>query len=103
MASRTQPLPPRHVPQRTCVGCRTQQSKRELVRIVRTPAGQVAVDPTGRQVGRGAYLHRDPECWTEGMRKGRLAGALHTTISTEDQTEILLALEGKNHGAQTTV
>lgn len=99
MASRTQPLPPRHVPQRTCVGCRTQHSKRELVRVVRTPEGQVTVDPTGRLAGRGAYLHRDPECWSEGMRKGRLARALHTTISADDQAGILQALEGKNHGA----
>jgi predicted RNA-binding protein YlxR (DUF448 family) len=98
MASRTQPLPPRHVPQRTCVGCRTQQSKRELVRVVRTPGGQVTVDPTGRLAGRGAYLHRDPECWSEGLRKGRLARALHTTISADEQTGILQALEGNNHG-----
>ena len=98
MASPTQPLPPRHVPHRTCVGCRSQHAKRELVRVVRTPAGEVMVDPTGRLAGRGAYLHRDPECWSEGMRKGRLARALHTTISADDQASILLSLEGEDRG-----
>ena len=96
MASRSQPRPPRHVPQRTCVGCRSQQSKRELVRVVRTPAGQVSVDLTGRLAGRGAYLHRDSQCWTEGMKKGRLARALHTTISAEDQAGVLETLAKVN-------
>ena len=82
-AQRRQPLRPRHVPQRTCVGCRSQLSKRELVRVVRTPAGEVEVDPTGRSPGRGAYLHRDPACWTEGLKKGRLARSLHVTTIPE--------------------
>jgi len=45
---------PRHVPQRTCVGCRTVRPKRELVRVVRTPEGTVELDPTGKRSGRGA-------------------------------------------------
>ena len=79
---------PRHVPQRTCVACRAQQAKRELVRIVRTPEGRVLVDLTGRMDGRGAYLHRDASCWTDGLRKGRLSRALHAAISAEDQAHL---------------
>ncbi len=92
MASRGQPLRPRHVPQRTCVGCRSQQSKRDLLRIVRTPSGEVVVDPTGRLPGRGAYLHQDTGCWSEGLRKGRLGRALHAVISPEDERAIATVL-----------
>lgn len=79
-----QPLRPRHVPHRTCVACRTVQAKRALVRIVRTPVGRVVVDLTGKMAGRGAYLHRDPQCWQEGLKKGRLARTLRIVISPED-------------------
>ena len=78
-------LRPRHIPQRTCIACRTAEAKRGLVRIVRRPTGQVAPDLTGKQAGRGAYLHKDAGCWKESLRKGRLARALHTVISPEDQ------------------
>jgi len=43
----------RHIPQRTCVGCRQVRAKRELIRIVRTPEGRVLIDPTGKKSGRG--------------------------------------------------
>ncbi len=52
----------RRVPQRTCVGCGEVDGKRELVRLVRTPEGAIALDPTGKRNGRGAYLHRDAAC-----------------------------------------
>ncbi len=54
---------PKHVPQRTCVVCRSERGKRELVRIVRTPDGAVRVDPTGKVAGRGAYLCKARPCW----------------------------------------
>jgi predicted RNA-binding protein YlxR (DUF448 family) len=93
-----QPLRPRHVPQRTCVGCRTQQPKRQLIRIVRTPAGAVLVDPSGRQAGRGAYLHLNPDCWNQGLKKGKLAKALHVTISAEDQPALEQFIQEASHG-----
>ncbi|MSQ27082.1 MAG: YlxR family protein [Dehalococcoidia bacterium] len=83
-----QPLRPRHVPQRTCVGCRKVLAKRALVRIVRTPGGPVVADPTSRQAGRGAYVHLVSACWQEGLKKGRLGRALHTTIAPADQAAL---------------
>lgn len=74
----------RHVPQRTCIGCRTSSAKRQFVRVVRAQAGGVAVDATGRQNGRGAYLCERLECWQEALKRDRLARALRTTISPED-------------------
>ena len=73
---------PKHIPQRTCVGCRTVQPKRSLIRLVRQPEG-VQVDPTGKMPGRGAYLHNDRACWEKGL-KGPLAHALKTNLTTDD-------------------
>ena len=76
----------KHVPQRTCVGCREVLPKRKMVRIVRTAQG-VQVDATGKLAGRGAYLHDRRECWERGM-KGALAHALKTTLSAEDRLQL---------------
>lgn len=75
---------PKHVPQRTCVACRQTQGKRELVRVVRTSAGEVRVDPTGKQAGRGAYLCKARSCWEQALGSQRLNAALKTTVSPEN-------------------
>jgi len=75
----------RHIPQRTCVGCRTASAKREFVRVVRTPEGGVEVDPSGKRAGRGAYVCAQRSCWEEAIKKDRLARALRTTISAPDR------------------
>lgn len=76
----------KHIPQRTCVGCRTVMAKRQLVRIVRTADG-VLVDPTGKLAGRGAYLHDRRSCWEAGL-KGRLADALKVVLSANDREHL---------------
>lgn len=48
-------------PVRTCIGCKEAKDKRELIRIVRTPEGEILVDPTGKKSGRGAYICRNLE------------------------------------------
>lgn len=73
----------KHVPQRTCVGCRQVLPKRTLIRVVRTEQG-THVDPTGKAAGRGAYLHNLRSCWERGLR-GALAHALRTEISELDR------------------
>jgi uncharacterized protein len=72
----------KHVPQRTCVGCRTVLAKRSLIRLVRQAEG-VLVDPTGKVAGRGAYLHNRRSCWEKGL-KGPLAHALKVDLTTGD-------------------
>ena len=74
--------PLKHIPQRTCVGCRTVLSKRSLIRLVRRSEG-VLVDPTGKLPGRGAYLHDRRSCWEKGL-KGPLEHALKITLTTAD-------------------
>lgn len=78
---------PKHIPQRTCIGCRTVQSKRELMRIVRTPEGRVVADPTGKQNGRGTYVHKTRECFESVISApGKLKHALNleTPLAPED-------------------
>lgn len=81
---RQQPLRRRHVPQRTCIACRRTDSKRTLVRVVRTPDGSVRVDPTGKQAGRGAYLCSTQECWNRAFKGSMLNRALKTTVTEQD-------------------
>ena len=76
----------KHVPQRTCVGCREVLPKRQMVRIVRTADG-VQVDPTGKLAGRGAYLHDKRDCWVRGMR-GALMHALKAELTAEDRARL---------------
>ena len=73
----------KHVPQRTCVGCREVLPKRRMIRVVRTADG-VQLDPTSKLAGRGAYLHERRECWERGL-KGTLAHALKTTLTMEER------------------
>ena len=53
---------PKKIPQRLCSGCQAFQDKKALIRIVRTPAGEIIMDPTGKAPGRGAYVCRKSEC-----------------------------------------
>lgn len=78
----------RHVPQRTCIGCGTVRPKRELVRLVRTPAGPVVLDKTGKLSGRGAYVCPDPACIQRAMTLGRLAERLKADAGQIDLDQL---------------
>jgi predicted RNA-binding protein YlxR (DUF448 family) len=67
---------PKHVPQRTCIACRRTDAKRGLMRLVRDAEGHVALDPTGKRAGRGAYLCHDPACWEQALKRRGLERAL---------------------------
>ena len=91
-----QPLPSRHFPTRTCVGCRTERQKREFIRIVRAPVGTVSIDDTGRANGRGAYLCADGSCWSVALKKKAVERALGTAMPADVRAH----LEGEvAHGA----
>ena len=81
----------KHIPQRTCVGCREVLPKRSLFRIVKSPEG-VTVDLTGKAHGRGAYLHDDRTCWERGM-KGALDHALRTKLTPQEKDELMAFVE----------
>jgi hypothetical protein len=84
MTSAKQELRPKHVPQRTCIACRSTEAKRALVRVVRAPEGRVELDATGKKNGRGAYVHETRSCWDEALKKDRLARALKVAVTAED-------------------
>ena len=75
----------KHVPQRTCIACRQAKDKRDLVRLVRTPEGNLAIDETGRQNGRGAYLCRDRTCWEAALRGTQIAKALKIELDEPER------------------
>src|SRR5947209_5565118 len=76
----------KHVPERTCVACRTERPKRHLVRLVRVHEGGVEVDKTGRKAGRGAYLCPARECWRLANARKSLDQALAITVSADTWT-----------------
>jgi len=82
----------KHVPQRTCIACRTVRPKRELVRIVRLSApgadGAVMVDETGKRGGRGAYLCRQRSCWETALTGRQLERALKVTLAAETEAQL---------------
>ncbi len=80
------PAQRRHVPQRTCIVCRVTDAKRALIRLVRRADGRVAVDPTGRQAGRGAYLCHSPACWRQAIQRRSIGRALRVdALHPEDE------------------
>ena len=71
----------KHIPMRTCVGCQTSRPKRELIRIVRSPQGEVEIDRTGKKSGRGAYICPQPACLEQACRQHQIERALRVKIS----------------------
>lgn len=70
-------------PERQCLGCNEHKPKRELMRVVRTPEGEVTLDFTGRTNGRGAYICRDVKCLRKAAKSKRLDRSLGVTIPEE--------------------
>lgn len=78
----------RHVPQRSCIACRQVRSKGELIRMVRTPLGELRVDETGKVAGRGAYVCRNERCIEGAVKQKRLVRALGVAIGPEVVEEL---------------
>jgi uncharacterized protein len=94
---------PRHVPQRTCVACRQTSAKRQLVRVVRGVDGSVAIDPTGKRSGRGAYVCDSAECWQAALKRGILVRALKIEIIPEVDLQTLTAYAQRLSGTSEPV
>ena len=83
--TKQQPKRPKHVTLRTCVACKETKSKRELLRIVRTPDSHIVLDATGKKSGRGAYLCARLSCWEIALKKKRLEQEFEMVIPEEDR------------------
>ena len=71
---------PKKIPMRQCLGCREMKEKRELIRIVRSPAGEISLDFKGKNPGRGAYLCRNLECLKRAEKARALSRAFGVPI-----------------------
>ena len=71
------------IPQRQCIGCREMKNKPDMIRVIRTPEGEIKIDETGRMNGRGAYICRSGECLRASIRNHGLERSLHTSIPEE--------------------
>ncbi len=73
----------KRIPMRQCTGCREMKPKRELVRVVKSPEGEISLDFRGKAPGRGAYLCPDPVCLKKAVKSKALERALDTEIPEE--------------------
>ena len=81
------------IPMRMCTACREMKPKRELIRVVRTPAGEIKLDTTGKLGGRGAYICKSKECFLKAQKINALARAFETKIDNEIYTQLEKELE----------
>ena len=80
------------VKMRQCCGCMEKKNGKEMLRIVRTPEGDVRYDPTGRSSGRGTYVCRSGECIERAFKRKGIARTLHTDIDPQTAEELMKAL-----------
>ena len=73
----------RKIPMRTCIGCREQKPKKELIRVARNKENQIFIDLTGKANGRGAYLCRSKDCLDKAIKSKALNRAFSTEIDKE--------------------
>lgn len=71
------------IPLRMCNGCMEMKPKKELIRIVKSPEGEVSIDLTGKKSGRGAYICKDIQCFDKAFKSKRLSKNLETSISED--------------------
>ncbi len=79
---------PKKIPLRQCVGCREHKEKNQLIRVVRSPEGEISLDLRGKKPGRGAYLCPDPAC----LKKAAKSRALERAFSAPIPPEVLETL-----------
>ncbi|MFZ5597899.1 MAG: RNase P modulator RnpM [Bacillota bacterium] len=84
----------RKIPMRMCVGCQEMRPKKELIRVVRTPAGEIEIDSTGKKSGRGAYVCPRVECLQRACKEKRLEKALQRQVSREIYDMLVQRLNG---------
>lgn len=80
---------PKKIPLRQCMGCREMKPKRELIRVVKSPEGEVSLDFKGKKPGRGAYLCPNPAC----LARARKSKALERAFSAPLPDEVYGGLE----------
>ena len=83
----------RKTPMRKCLGCNEMKPKKELVRVVRSPEGEISVDLTGKKSGRGAYVCRSADCLGKALKGERIQRAFSCAIPAEVCETLLREIE----------
>ena len=78
-----QVMKPRKIPTRQCLGCNEHKPKKELLRVLRTPEGEITLDFTGKKSGRGAYICYDVKCLKKARKSKRIDKSLEAEIPEE--------------------
>ena len=86
------------IPMRQCLGCREMKPKRELLRVVRSPEGEVSLDTRGKKPGRGAYVCPNADCLKKAVKTRALSRALETEIPDEVMQRLAAELEEDKDG-----
>ena len=86
------------IPMRQCLGCREMKPKRELLRVVRSPEGEVSLDTRGKKPGRGAYVCQNADCLKKAIKTRALSRALETEIPEEVMQRLAAELEEGKDG-----
>jgi len=89
----SQPKKERKLPIRKCTGCGEHFPKNELIRVLRTPEGNIVIDAGAKMSGRGAYLCRSSSCLKKARQKKRLESALEVNIPDEVYEKLIKELE----------
>ena len=83
------------IPMRRCGGCGEMKTKKELVRVVRSPEGEISLDLTGRKNGRGSYICKDVDCFNMAIKKKVFNRDFGQNLSDQTVEEILKELSGE--------
>ena len=86
------------IPMRQCLGCREMKPKRELIRVVRSPEGEISLDFKGKSPGRGAYVCPRADCLKKAVKARAIERALNTAIPTEIYERLEREMEVGNGG-----
>ena len=89
---------PRKIPQRQCLGCREMRNKRDLIRVVRSPEGEISLDFKGKKPGRGAYVCPDPACLVKARKSRALERAFSAPVPAEVYDQLEAQMEHKDDG-----
>lgn len=89
-------LKPKKIPQRQCVGCRTMKNKKDLIRVVKSPEGEISLDFTGKKSGRGAYVCPSADCLARARKSKALERAFETAIPAEVYEALQAQMEAKD-------
>lgn len=89
---------PKKIPQRQCLGCREMKNKKDLIRVVRSPEGEISLDFKGKKPGRGAYVCPDEACLAKAKKSRSLERAFSAAVPAEVYSLLAEQMRDENHG-----